>query len=162
MNSEDQFESRLRQQPPRPLPPGWRQEILSAARQAASGRAPVPNPRRSAHSAFISYLSTLNSRLSTVFNSRLSTAFWPHPAAWAGLAAAWLLIAGLDFAASEPSAYTVARRPPPPSPQLRELLRQQDLMLAELIGLPGKPAAQPATPPVPQPRSQRGEESMHT
>jgi hypothetical protein len=71
MNDHD-FEQQLRQQPLRPMPPAWRREILAAQRP---------------------------SELSlTIWLRQL---LWPHPAAWATLAAAWVLIMGLNFLSRE-------------------------------------------------------------
>ena len=71
MNTEDQFEQRLRRQPVKSIPSAWREEILSTARAAS--------PR----------LSTLDPRpgVLSIIRHQLSTLLWPHPKAWAGLAA---------------------------------------------------------------------------
>ena len=122
MNGEDQFEKRLERQPLRPMPPVWREEILSAARRlpiCTHHASPFIAPRSRV------VLSTLSAQLSSLL--------WPHPRAWAGLAAAWLLVLGLNFAAREPAGET-ARQVVPPSRQLRELLHEQEQLLAELIG----------------------------
>jgi hypothetical protein len=146
MNSEDQFEKRLQNQPRRPVPPAWREGILSAARQAAC-------ERRSRPLSCPCLLSTLNSQLSALL--------WPHPRAWAGLAAIWLLVLGLDFAAREPFASEVAGRAAPPSPQMRKLLQQQEQLLAELVGPKEAHAADRPKPAAAQPRSQRREEIFY-
>lgn len=70
---EPDFEERLRQQPIRSVPAGWRKDILAAATQQPSA----------------------------TFGLWLRQLFWPHPTAWAALAAAWMLILGLDFFSSE-------------------------------------------------------------
>lgn len=77
MNFDD-FESELRRQPFRPVPAAWRNEILAAARQASEGPA---MPRFS---------------LAAILRDWL----WPHPVAWGGLAAAWVLIFALNLAAT--------------------------------------------------------------
>jgi hypothetical protein len=152
MNGEDPFESRLRCQRQRPIPPGWRAEILTVARQAASSR--------TAHSALDSQPSTSWSFLSTLYH-QLSAIFWPHPAAWAGLAAAWVLVLGLNFSVREPARQDVAKQVGPPSPQLRQMLRQQEQMLAELVGPMDRTESLLPKAAVPQPRSQRREEFMN-
>ncbi|HEY5793261.1 MAG TPA: hypothetical protein VIS74_08180 [Chthoniobacterales bacterium] len=65
----DSIETRLAQIPLRELPPEWKQAVLARSRRTAT-----PAPLR------------LNFR----------DWLWPHPWAWAGVAAAWLLIAGLN------------------------------------------------------------------
>jgi hypothetical protein len=140
MNDEDQFEKRLQGQSQRPVPPAWREGILSAAREATS-RDPSPKG---------SLLSRLNSMLSTVF--------WPHPKAWAGLAAIWVLILGLNLATREPSQPEVARQAAPPSPQMREMLQQQEQLFAELVGPIERLETRRPKPVAPQPRSQRRED----
>ena len=74
---------------------------------------------------------------------------WPTPAAWGGLAAVWAVILGLnlEFSPAEPA--QARARSAPPSPQARELLRQQRQLMAELI----KPEP-PDSPHPPRPRSQ--------
>jgi hypothetical protein len=146
MNGEDQFERRLQRQAQRLIPPAWREEILNAARQAETSRLLASRAHRS-------LLSTIHAQLSTLL--------WPHPKAWAGLAAVWLLVLGLDFAAREPSRQQAAAQATPPSPQLRQLLQQQEQMLVELVGPFDHPGTNPRKPVLPQPRSQRREEFMN-
>jgi hypothetical protein len=143
MNAPDQFEDRLRRQPLRSVPPAWRGEILAAARAAATSHPEAPAASRSWFFALRSGLSAL---------------LWPHPVAWAGLAAVWLLILGLNFATREPGESEAARQSAPPSPQMRELLHQQEQMFADLIGPVEKPHADRPKPAAPQPHSQRREE----
>jgi hypothetical protein len=109
----DDFEQKIQRQPLRQIPGGWRGEILSAAKSASC---PVPRA---------SFLSTLNHQLSTLL--------WPHPKAWAGLAAVWVLIFALDFSMRDKSP-VVAEKSAPPSPEVIVELKQQQRMLAELIG----------------------------
>ena len=136
MNNPDPLESLLRRQPTRPVPPAWRDEILRAARAAAASRpAPVERPRAAGW---------------------LAALLWPHPVAWAGLAAIWLVVLGLNLASPEPSRHEMARETAPPSPQMRELLQQQEQLLAELIGPARRPEADR-----PKPRSQRADEALN-
>jgi hypothetical protein len=118
MNDFEQFEKRLQRQPLRQAPPAWREEIVSAARQAETPR----------HSSRVTFQSLL-----TALNSRLSALLWPHPRAWAGLAAVWVMICLLNFAYREDAPPASARRAVPPSPQMREMLRAQEQLLAELV-----------------------------
>ena len=141
MNPDD-FEKRLQRQPLRQVPREWREEILSAARQASAPQ-PTPHP---AHRFRTSLLSTLNAQLSTFL--------WPHPAAWAGLAALWLVIGGLNLATREASPQ-VARRASPPSVEVFMAFHEQEQLLAELLGPREAPVAERPKPAVPRPRSER-------
>jgi hypothetical protein len=119
MNEEmEQFEQRLTRQPLRPIPREWRGEILVAARTAQPARHLSPFTRHS-------WLSTLNHQLSTIF--------WPHPKAWASLAAIWVFILAVNFSMGDSSPRR-AEKSVPPSPEVMVELRKQQLMLAELIG----------------------------
>ena len=113
MNHDD-FEQKLRRQPLRQVPAEWREEILAAA--ASYHRSPVE--RRS-------FLSTLNFQLSTIL--------WPHPVAWAALAAIWILIFTVDFSVRDQAPSVAERYSPPPAEVIVEV-RQQQRLLAELMG----------------------------
>jgi hypothetical protein len=143
MNDEmEPFERRLSRQPPREVPTRWRAEILSATHAADS--------RPSALDSRPSLLSTLIHQLPTVFR--------PHPRAWAGLAAVWLVILALQLTSRDP-AEVMARKTPPPSPEMLVALRQQKLLLAELVERPEpRTAARPKSVPS-RPRSDRYRES---
>ena len=136
--NDDQFEEHLRRQPTREIPTHWRAEILSAARTAGS--------RPSARDSQPNLLSTLIAQLLAVLR--------PHPQAWSGLAAAWVVILTLQLT-SRDSTEIVARNTPPPSPEMLMALRQQKLLLAELVERPEPRAAeQPKALPL-RPRSDR-------
>ena len=82
---------------------------------------------------------------------------WPCRQTWAGLAAVWVMLLALQLV-SHDAAEGVARKTPPPSPEILMVLRQQRLLLAELVERPvprtaDRPRAAPA-----RPRSQRQEE----
>src|SRR5215472_15522124 len=96
MNSDD-FEKRLQRQPLRQIPPTWRDEILRTVAQNAN-RNPKPETGN------ISFLSSLNSKLSTIL--------WPNPKAWAGLAAVWLALFVLHFGSRE-NLPQMAKKPAP-------------------------------------------------
>jgi len=119
MNEHEPFEKRLQRQPLRTVPPAWREEILSAARKVEPSRRPSTATRQS----FFSNLS-----------QQILSLLWPDPRAWAGLAAVWVLICAVNFASRDATASTAARRVAPPSPQMREMLREQEQLLAELVG----------------------------
>jgi hypothetical protein len=135
MNTEpDQFEQRLRRQPLRQVPADWREEILAAA----ASYHPLPAERRS-------FLSTLNSQLSTIL--------WPHPVAWAGLAAVWIFIFTVDFSTRE-NTPAVADKYLPPTAEVIVEVRQQQRLLAEMMGSSQKGEAE-AAKMLPLPRSER-------
>ena len=137
MNEEtEQFEQRLRRQSLKKIPGEWRAEILSAAHGAQITR----------HASPVSRLSTLNQKLSTFL--------WPHPKAWAGLAAVWIgiLILNLSQRDQSPGA---AETFSPPTPEVMAELRQQKLLFAELMGSPQTPDADRRKNVPPGPRSER-------
>ena len=72
----DNFEQKLQRQPLRQVPAEWRGEILVAA--------DVNRRNRSVRE--FTFAATFRRLLSTL-NAQLSTILWPHPKAWAGLAA---------------------------------------------------------------------------
>ena len=138
----DDFEQKLQRQPLRQVPAEWRAEILAAAK---------PNAWRPAPRA--TFLSILNSQLSTIL--------WPHPKAWAGLAAIWILILAVDFSIRDKSP-VVADKSGPPSPEVVAELKQQQRMLAELIGSREPGDADRSKLLAPQPRSERSFEVLMT
>jgi hypothetical protein len=137
----DEFEKRLQRQPLRQAPCEWRAEILAAAREA---QAPVHASRITHHS----WLST--------FNHQLSTLFWPHPRAWAGLAAVWIFIFAVNFSLRDPSP-RMAEKSAPPSPEVIVELKKQQRMFAELVGSYESPDADRRKVFSPRPRSERVE-----
>jgi hypothetical protein len=142
MNEEmEQFEQRLSRQPLRQVPREWREEILAAARDEQTARHPSPGTRHS-------LLSTINSQLSTIF--------WPHPKAWAGLAAIWVLILTVNFSMRDKTP-VVAEKVTPPSPEMIVELKQQQRLFAELIGANDLREADRQKLFVPRPHSERVE-----
>jgi hypothetical protein len=137
MNTEDQFEQRLRRQPVKPIPSAWRQEILAATEHACAA----------GHASRITH----HSLLATI-RHQLLTLLWPHPKAWAGLVAIWVVILTLQIA-SRDRTEIVARNTPPPSPEMLIVLRQQRRLLAELVERPESHAAEPPKAIPPRPRS---------
>jgi hypothetical protein len=133
----DDFEQRLQRQALRQIPSGWRKEILDAATSCHSSRV-------TRHS----FLATLNHQLSTLL--------WPHPKAWAGLAAVWILIFAVDFSTRDKRP-VVAEKAAPPSPEVVAELKQQQRMLAELIGANDLRIADRQKIFLPKPRSERAE-----
>ncbi|HUA66545.1 MAG TPA: hypothetical protein VME24_11905 [Alphaproteobacteria bacterium] len=148
MNDElDPFEQRLNCQPLRQVPPEWREEILAGAGRASRVGA--------------CGLSTLDARRSTTvwpssLVSRLSAALWPHPAAWGGLAAVWVFILAVNFSMRDRTP-AVADTVSSPSPQVIVELRQQQRLLAELLGPRDIRNADRQKMFVPKPRSEHAE-----
>jgi hypothetical protein len=139
----DHFEKRLERQPLRQVPGEWREEILSAARQASL---PQHAPRSTLHAPpSASLLSTLHHQLSTLL--------WPHPVAWAGLAAIWLMILGVNLTTRD-AAQVVAKHAPPASPQVFMAFQEQERLLSELFGPGETPVAEQPKPRLPRPRSE--------
>ena len=75
----------------------------------------------------------------------------PSRRIWTGLAATWILIFVFNFSQRDP-AELMARKSPPPHMILT--FRQQERLLAELIGPTETHAAELAKPFLPQPRSE--------
>jgi hypothetical protein len=137
----DDFESRLQRQPLRQIPPAWRADIL-ATTDAAQARG---------HASRV----TRHSWLSTI-SDQLSTFFWPHPKAWAGLAAVWIFIFVLNFSMRETSPI-MAKKSAPPSPEVMVELKKQQRMFAELVGSYEPADADRRKIFSPRPRSERAE-----
>lgn len=142
MNDEmEQFERRLSRQPLRQVPGDWRAEILAATR----GAQPVPRAARRAPHAWLSTIS-----------HQFSALLWPHPKAWAGLAAVWVLIFVMNFSMGDAWPRLAAKSAPPSAEVIVELKMQQRLF-AELVGTYEAPDADRRKIFSPKPRSDRAE-----
>ena len=137
----DDFEQRLARQPVKEIPGDWRAEILSAARA-------VPSAPHAASVTHHGWLSTLNFQLSTFF--------WPHPKAWAGLAAVWVCIVALNFSTRDKSVM-LAEKVSPPSAEVIVELRKQQKLYAELMGSNEPREADRPKDATARPRTQRVE-----
>jgi hypothetical protein len=118
-----EFEDYLRQQSQRRIPAEWRREILNAARQQPAAEATIQPPWWRAW-------------------------LWPAPAAWAGVAGAWVLIIGLNLA-SRPSASELAGWSPGSPQEIRLALlhkRQLELGLFRSENEPAEPPRQRPSP----------------
>jgi hypothetical protein len=78
---------------------------------------------------------------------------WPCRRIWAGLAAVWVVILAVNFSMRDNS-QTMAMKSSPPSPEMILAFRQQEKLLAELIGPSETQVAAPPKPFLPQPRSE--------
>jgi len=125
MKPED-FEKQLQRQPLREVPTEWRAEILRSARAARS--------------------SPVTSHDVAWWREWL----WPSPQAWAGLAAVWMVILGLNATApAGPGA--VAKRSPAPSVEADATLAAQRRELARLLDNNfAEPTPAPKSPPGPR------------
>jgi hypothetical protein len=81
----------------------------------------------------------------------------PYRRVWAGLAAVWLVILGVNLATVTETRPVTLAKMPPPSPEALTVLREQKQMMAQLLGPLASP---PALPGIPGPRSERREESF--
>jgi hypothetical protein len=145
----DDFEKRLQQVAPRNIPAEWRLEVLRVARARSSRRqeaqTPVPASRHGLFAEFIHRLSLLSR---------------PHRAAWAGLAAVWVLIMALNLSAHDRSTTVATSTITPPSPQVMAAWRAQYRELAALTDPNPPRAPEPARNQLPQPRSSRRDETV--
>ena len=138
MNEEEtaRFERSLSRQPLRPVPVEWREEILAEARRAS---------RVELRAQKMPWPSSLVSRLSTIL--------WPHPVAWAGLAAIWIFVFAVDFSTRDRAPAVEAKFSSPPAEVIVEV-RQQQRLLAELIGPRDVREADRSRSLAPRPRSE--------
>ena len=144
------FEQRLQSRRPRQIPESWRQEILSHARDVVAHETSCVSEQASGirhpASGVRHYLSLITHHLSTFL--------WPHPKAWAGLAAVWLLIGWLNWSAtrSESSVLTAGRpESSAVSPGQLASLTEQRRLQRELLGLIPVNASEVADRPKSQP-----------
>jgi hypothetical protein len=145
MNDEmEQLERRLNRQPLRQIPAEWRGEILAAASAAQTTCHPSPVTRH-----------LQPSRPSSILHF-LSSLLWPHPKAWAGLAAVWIFIFAVNFSMRD-SSPRLAEKSAPPSPEVIVELRQQQRLFAELVGPRETRDADRPRIFTPKPRGERAE-----
>jgi len=107
----DRFEETLRRQPLRPVPPDWREAVLSAARAGAGEPEPAAPP-----AGWRSWL-------------------WPAPTAWGALAAAWILIAALR-AADRGAGASAPSPTPAAAARTSQAFVEYQRVRAELLGGP--------------------------
>ena len=134
----ESFEEKCSRQPLRQIPAAWRGKILAA----------VADAQTASHASRLAPHSLI-----ATLHARLTACLWPHPKAWAGLAAAWVLILALNISAGDPAPRS-ARKSSPPSPELMVELKKQQRLFAELVG--GHETAEADRPKVfsPKPRSE--------
>lgn len=138
----DDFEKRLQQVAQRQVPSGWRQEILTAAKQAEATRQSLVGERPSSLSAFIEQFAAL---------------FRLQRASWAVLATVWIVIMLLNLSGGPDS--TTAVTASIPAAQARMALKQKQFLMVELAGRTEVQEAARPQAVSPGPRSQRREET---
>ena len=111
----DDLPARLRAQPPAPLPVHWREEILAAA--AAHRFTPRPSRWRDAAEVLAGFA-------------------WPHPYAYAGLLAVWLLVLTLRLCTPAP----VSPVPTSSWAQETEGMNYPAMLARDLLALNATPA----------------------
>ena len=134
----NEFEKEMQRQPMRNIPAAWEREILAAAAEAQSRTRVEARPCMTWSSAL---------------KSQLTALFWPNPKAWGGLAAAWGVVFALNLTSFDSSPMVVASSAPT-RPEMRLALREQRLLLAELIN-PGETPVADRPKLQPQPHSER-------
>jgi hypothetical protein len=143
MNHDD-FEQKLGRQPLRQVPAEWREEILSAASKVGTAHRAVRFFGRAGRTSLPDWLERI---------------LWPSPAAWAGLVAVWILIFAVNLSTRDTSP-AIAKKNSPPSSEVIVELRQQQQLLAELIGSRETHVTGPLKIFGRQPRSERRFEIM--
>ena len=141
----DEFEQKLTRQALRQVPTEWRGEILSAAREVRSGDSAERRPIPVSNGGFLPKAAT---------PAWLENLLWPHPKAWAALAAVWILIVAVDFSVRD-KVPIVAERSAPLLREEEAKLNLEHRVWAELIGAGDIIDVDRSKLWAPQPRSQR-------
>ncbi len=101
-----------------------------------------------------SQLSTLNSQPASLWE-RL---FGPNPLAWAGLAAAWIVLFAVNRNGSDAATSTASRASQPSEAAVAEIVRENRRQMAELLNLDEPQAAPTPRSELHPKRSQRRED----
>jgi len=141
MNSDD-FEKRLQTQSLRKLPAGWRAEILSQSHPIVAAEVRRLKLRREKDQSLLTSTAAMGWR----------EWLWPCPQAWAGLAAAWLIIISLNATVPAGSG-NLAKESTMPSAETEATLAAQRRELARLLDN-NFVEPEPAPKPPPGPRSE--------
>lgn len=156
------FEHRLQGEQPRQIPPTWREDILRQARAAAETQETAATGARPPQTGWLrSAMAALRNHLTAPGSPSLAhSLLWPHPKAWATLAALWMAIGCLHWASKEPAAPTLASNPVQPASRssvellcLAEQLRLQRELLGVSPARPMDPVDRRKTQPTPKPHS---------
>jgi hypothetical protein len=142
MNSDEQFENRLRRQPLRPISPAWREEILAAA---------------AAHQPTVPTQSDAKDQAALVVGWRLL--FARMPLTWAALAALWLGMVGVNLTMPGPMVSVAIEAPASTRwgalASLDSLEAEFDVERTSTVPVPKTSPAPPPTDEKPRPRSER-------
>jgi hypothetical protein len=130
MNLED-FDKRLQQQPIRPVPEHWRNQILQRARQIDSRQPKAEN---------------------SPAKSWLHQLLWPCPQAWGALAAVWVVVLFLNSNSHSPNASVV--KVPTESREVMMAVKHQLIYRTELMTANDVPVAEPPKFSAPQSRNE--------
>ena len=82
--------------------------------------------------------------------------------AWAGLAAVWVVIVGLNFAGREAEGARLAEKQLPQSSEVSFAVKQKRLLMADLAALAEPASTDKARVAPPSPRSDRRKETLNT
>lgn len=125
----DDFEKQLQQQPLRPVPEHWRNQILQAARRVEDAESRVESQAN---------------------KSWLYQLLWPCPQAWGALAAVWVVVLFFSVAGSESEGPLVAAKVPVESREVMMAVKQQLQFRAELMSANDAHAVEPPKMSAPQ------------
>lgn len=143
MNPDD-FEQRLRRQGLRQIPPGWRQGILTAARAQKKLR----------HTSTQTPAATALNRDFLSIRAQLAALLWPRPEAWAGLVAIWLVLLAVNLTTTG-NKYALISMGARPAAEVIRVRREEQKLLADLVGQWKVPVAERPKAYPPRPRSER-------
>jgi anti-sigma factor RsiW len=132
----------------------WEQieHSVTAAAAPAARRSSSPHPTRPAG----------GHGLWSVLLNQLQAGWRRSRWAWSGLAAVWVVIFALNFAAREPEQRLVAGEQLPAVSEVRFAVKQKLLLMADLISLSEPAPAIKIAPAVPSPRSDRRKQTLNT
>ena len=99
---------------------------------------------------------TFAAALANVIKLSFLELIWPCRRTWAGLAAVWMALFIFNVSQRDPSELA-ARKLPPPSPEAIMAWRQQEKLLAELIGPSAPSDAEQRKIFLPKPRTENTE-----
>jgi hypothetical protein len=124
----DEFEQKLRSQAPREIPRAWRAQITATARARTEG---------------VSWWRQL---------------LWPHPAAWAGLAAMWIAAFALQTA-SGPEHGSESAQLKVPARQMAQAFEERKRLWVEFAQETSPQPVEIISPKAERPRSERRREA---
>ena len=119
---KDDFESQLERMSLKPLPASWREAILRGAQRANTPAEPTQAPGDA--------------------RFRWRELLWPHPQAWAGLAAVWVIIL-VFHVSSRPSAGALSPMTEIARQHTQRALKEEQRLLSEWLFHAPVPVAEP-------------------